>query len=160
MLLLDANVIGTAYTTLYPMGRFPEYWEWIVHQGERSRHGIPNTVWEELLNYEDDTLRDWLKGNKESLWVDDERCFEAVGDVLEAYDADEADLEILGADPFLIAFAIVTGETIVTYEVSKPSKTGKNRKIPDVCNDLGVNWIPGHDHIVVLDFSTDWKVRG
>lgn len=49
---------------------------------------------------------------------------------------------MIGRDPFLIAYASVSADrVVVTKEVSKPSKQGANRKIPDVCNDLGVKCI-------------------
>jgi hypothetical protein len=44
----------------------------------------------------------------------------------------------------------------VTAEVSKPTRTGARRHVPDVCGDCGVNWISPVAFIAELDFSTDW----
>ncbi|MCC7047670.1 MAG: DUF4411 family protein [Alphaproteobacteria bacterium] len=51
----------------------------------------------------------------------------------------DVDLEKIGRAPFLIAAALRAPDRIVvTREVSKPSKQGANRKIPDVCQTFGV----------------------
>jgi Domain of unknown function (DUF4411) len=67
----------------------------------------------------------------------------------------DSDLEKIGRDPFLIAYASVSADRIVvTKEVSKPSKQGANRKIPDVCDELEVTWKPDFEVFRVLGFST------
>jgi hypothetical protein len=50
-------------------------------------------------------------------------------------------MEKIEQDPFLVAYALSyrPDVTVVTKEVSAPSKIGANRKVPDVCRtgDLG-----------------------
>ncbi len=72
---------------------------------------------------------------------------------------DEKGVEEVGRDPFLISYAYGANEPrcVVTFENSAPSKKGKNRKIPDVCKDLGVECGTLFDVIEALDFTTDWK---
>ena len=74
-------------------------------------------------------------------------------------DPDEADIETLGKDPFLIAYALVgkSQRTVVTNEVSKSTLTGANRKIPDVCKDLDVPCITGFAFFRKVNFRTDWQ---
>jgi Domain of unknown function (DUF4411) len=58
------------------------------------------------------------------------------------YAPDRNDVEIVkvGKDPFLIAAALAGSDrVIVTREVSKPSMTRANRKVPDVCATLGLS---------------------
>ena len=76
-----------------------------------------------------------------------------------ALDLDEAEQEKIGRDPFLIAYAYAATEErlVVTFEVSAPKKQRANRKIPDVCRELGVSCVTLFDLIEALDFTTDWK---
>jgi Domain of unknown function (DUF4411) len=71
---------------------------------------------------------------------------EAVDAVLmrRAVDADAPDLtddelDVIGRDPFLIAYALAApaNRCVVATEVSRPTATRKNRRVPDVCRDLG-----------------------
>jgi hypothetical protein len=78
-----------------------------------------------------------------------------------APDLKDVELEELGRDPFLVAYALpyITDRTIITTEVSKPSKKRANRHIPDVCNALGVLWGNTFKLTSELDFKTNWKRR-
>lgn len=55
-------------------------------------------------------------------------------------DPTDQEIEAMGRDPFLLAYALADplNHTIVTTEVSKPSKRRANRKVPDVGRDLGI----------------------
>ena len=104
---------------------------------------------------------DWLKDAKAALLFDEEADPKLVGEVtLYGYgELDEIGLEKVGRDPFLISYGYAdkTGRTIVTLEVSAPSKRGANRKIPDVCADLGIACRDLFEFIKALDFTTNWK---
>jgi hypothetical protein len=68
-------------------------------------------------------------------------------------------LEKMGRDPILIAYALAASDRIVvTKEVSAPSKQGANRKIPDVCNSLGVQPMKDFDFFRALGFTTRWPI--
>lgn len=73
-----------------------------------------------------------------------------------AADLDEAELEMVGRDPFLIAHA-VADRCVVSFDVSAPSKKRANRKVPDVCADFGIKCITLFSLIETLDFTTEWK---
>jgi hypothetical protein len=63
--------------------------------------------------------------------------------VREGYAPDLTDVQIeeLGRDPFLVAYAMAGNERcVVTTEVSKPAKIRQNRQLPDVCQTFGVAW--------------------
>ena len=69
-------------------------------------------------------------------------------------------IEKIGRDPFLISYALADPDNIVivTTENSKPSITEpSNKKVPDVCNALGI--IPMHTFrfTKVLGFTTNWN---
>ena len=51
-----------------------------------------------------------------------------------AVDLDDEEIEIVGRDPFLIAYGLLDPEEscVVTAELSKPARARANRHIPDV----------------------------
>ena len=110
--LLDANVLITAANTYYGLSRVPEFWSWLLYQAESGRLKIPVEMYAEVLEgrKEDDELLDWAKDDKHrSVLVLDEApqphlVRRVVG---EGYADDLTDDQIdkLGRDPFLIAYA-------------------------------------------------------
>ena len=159
--LLDANVLITANNDYYPLGRVPEFWEWLVECGNRQQVKIPVEMYEEIVKG-DDNLTRWLKGNRDALLLDenvDEKLVARVTESGYAPDLSDEELEQLGRDPFLIAYALGDPERrlVVTTEVSKPKRQRANRHIPDVCQDLGVRCCNTFEFVKVLDFTTDWQ---
>ena len=77
-----------------------------------------------------------------------------------APDLDEAELEKLGRDPFLIAYALKesTRRCIVTAEVSRPRKKRANRKVPDVAKQFGIRPLDPFKFARELNFSTGWRL--
>ena len=160
--LLDANVLIDAHRDYYPMQRVPEFWDWLIHQGHEDRVKIPVEVYEELARGKDDLSR-WTSdpATKDALLLDAEADPEHVSHVVErGYASNLTDEEIakLGRDPFLIAYALDSGkECVVTTENSKPRAQRANRKIPDVCDQLGIPWCGPFAFLHSLDFKTEWK---
>ena len=159
--LLDANVLITANNDYYPLGRVPEFWEWLVECGNKQQVKIPVEMYEEIVKG-DDNLTRWLKGNRDALLLDenvDEKLVARVTESGYAPDLSDEELEQLGRDPFLIAYALGDPERrlVVTTEVSKPKRQRANRHIPDVCQDLGVRCCNTFEFVKVLDFTTDWQ---
>ena len=111
-----------------------------------------------------DDLAEWLKDDQveSALRLDEEVDIGLVQKVTDegyAPDLRDDEVEKLGRDPFLIAYALVdpTNRTVVTAEVSKPSRTRGNRHIPDVCGDLRVPCCNTFELTTALDFRTDWN---
>ncbi|MCZ6772515.1 MAG: DUF4411 family protein [Proteobacteria bacterium] len=158
--LLDADVLIRADRFYYPLNRFPIFWSWLAHVGAEGSAKVPLEQYEEIASGRGE-LVDWLKDAKEALLFDEEADPTLVGEVtLYGYgELDENGLEKVGRDPFLISYGYAdkTGRTIVTLEVSAPNKQGANRKIPDVCADLGVVCRDLFEFIKALDFTTNWK---
>lgn len=75
-----------------------------------------------------------------------------------APDLTDIELEVIGRDPFLIAYALadIDNRMAVTGEV-RSNKQRQNRPIPSVCDALGVKscdqWAFGR----ALNFRTGWK---
>ena len=75
-----------------------------------------------------------------------------------ANDLTDDQLEEIGRDPFLVAYAMSgAGRCVVTREVSRPSKKRQNRRLPDVCVTFGVPWCDPFQANRNLGFKTGWK---
>ncbi|MDE2716645.1 MAG: DUF4411 family protein, partial [Chloroflexota bacterium] len=99
---------------------------------------------------------------KNAIVLDEEPDPALVQQVVErgyAPDLNEHELERLGRDPFLIAYALVspTSRCVVTTEVSRPSKRRANRKVPDVARRFGITSLDPFKFTRALDFTTDWR---
>nr|VFK17489.1 MAG: protein of unknown function (DUF4411) [Candidatus Kentron sp. LFY] len=167
--LLDANTLIDAKRDYYPFRRVPEFWDWLIHQGTIGNIKIPIEIYEEFeepkrKDGSRDELAEWAARPdvKAALLFSEEADLELVRKVtIGGYgeDLSDTELETIGRDPFLISRALSDkkNRTIVTTEVSKPRSKRANRKIPDVCRDLGIRPINNFDLLNELDFRTSWK---
>ena len=129
---------------------------------------VPEEMFEEVVvprPTSPDALVDWSTANRELLVLDESVVVELVDRVTrEGYADDLTDDELVkvGRDPFLIAYALAGDHrrrTVVTTEVSKPSRKRANRHLPDVCGDFNVPCLNTFTLIQTLDFRTDWRAR-
>jgi hypothetical protein len=126
---------------------------------------MPVEIIEEITDGNDD-LAAWLSDRKhlDALQLDEEvdrALVQLVSDRGYAPDLTDSEIEIIGRDPFLIAYALqdTAGRCVVTTEVSKPSRVRHNRHMPDVCQSLSVTVINSFQLVRTLDFSTSWRSR-
>jgi len=162
--LLDANTLIDANRDYYGLDTVPQFWDWLIHMGNLGEVKIPLEIYEELKRG-NDILTDWVKRQdvEEALLYDQEADPALVGQVLDVgYGPNLSDIQIekIGRDPFLIAYALADPKNIaiVTTEVSKPSTTEpSNKKVPDVCNTLGVSHLHTFRFTKVLGFNTNWN---
>ena len=127
---------------------------------------VPLEIWEEIQpgRKENDSFLDWISDpkNEEALLLAEDVDAGLVPTVVSdgcADDLTDDELEVVGRDPFLIAYALVdaTGRRVVTSEVSKPSKQRQNRHLPDVCKTFGVSCCNPFEMNRALGFSTGWS---
>jgi len=168
MFLLDANVLITAHNTYYNIEQVPEFWDWLRHMGESDQLRMPLEIYEEIKDGskddELDALFAWVNDadNKAAILLDEAVDPAAVALVIEqgyASDLTDDELEEIGRDPFLVAYGLadVANRTVVTTEVSKPSRIRQNRKLPDVCNTFGLKCCDTFSLTKQLGFKTGWK---
>lgn len=166
MYLLDASVLITAHNLYYPIDAVPEYWEWLAHMGAQGQVKMPFEIYEEVKegpDEEKDPLFAWLQqgGIKDVLLLADTIEPSLVQKVIvEGYAPDLTDdqLEQVGRDPFLIAYALSAQDRcVVTVETSEPRKQRQNRKIPDVCMTMGATSCDPFKFNRSLGFRTNWK---
>ena len=155
LFLLDASVLIEANRDYYPIGRVPQFWEWLLIRAKEGRLKMPIETYEEVAAG-NDSLADWVKEHETELVLDAAASQELVAEVLERYapDLTRSELRRIGKDAFLIAHALADRENIcvVTTEMSRPSRRRGNRHIPDVCEELGIRCIHTFRLIRLLDF--------
>lgn len=157
--LLDANVLISAQELHYPLARIPQFWTWLLLTAETGKIKLPVEIFNEIA-ISKGALKDWLttpdhaKKLKLMGQVDGTNLQNVIS---QGYAADltESEVEQIGQDPFLIAYAIPYGAdvTVVTREVSSPKKQRQNRKVPDVCKQFGVRCITDFQLFQELDFK-------
>lgn len=143
--LLDANILISAYNYDFPPRKNPgEFWSWFQDCGDEHTLIIPQKVMEEVQRGTDD-LHAFLSKMEGVRTESTLSALPYLSRVVTAYgQMDEADLERLDkkADPYIIAHALDLGATVVTNEIPRPGIfTPANKKIPDVCSQLGVSCI-------------------
>ena len=157
--LIDANVLIRAHEDYYPLDRVPQFWTWLAREATAGRIKMPLEIHNEIA-ISRGPLRNWIceRHIRQALVLDEEADAELVDRVLtEGYGEDltDSDLEKIGEDAFLIAYALAADDrVVVTKETSSPRKQGANRKIPDVCDALNVECIADFDLYRRLAFTT------
>lgn len=153
--LLDSNAFIQAKNTYYSMAICPGFWDWILHSNNRQGVSSIDFVRKELEKGKDD-LTKWVKNNPHIfVSVDDELTQKVFGQVANYVNSlshlkDGAKSDFLsGADPWLIAKAIVTSTTIVTHE--KLDLQSKRKVfIPNICQNFKVTYIDTFELLHVL----------
>lgn len=160
--LLDANVLIDANRDYYPLDRVPQFWEWLAEMGRLGRVKVPLEIYEEVVlpkPQRPDLLVDWLTKYKETLVLPCQvvpNLVATVTDLSYARDLTDDEVEKIGRDPFLVAYAVgrTSERCIVTTEHSRPSRKRANRKLPDVCDDFSVRCIDTFRMTRELNFRT------
>ena len=169
MYVLDADILIRAKNTYFQFERVPPFWDWLAQQAEKGNVWMPHETWVKIGDKtpdQRDELALWAIDHKDNLIIEDRSYDTRFGEVYQQYawpdgsPTTEADTITIGDDYALIAAALDNGYTVVTNEVRNNS-IGANKKIPNVCDELGVDCIdldgssgaPGL--IDVLDFRID-----
>ncbi len=156
--LLDANVLIRAHEDYYPLERIPQFWDWLKEMGNDGVIKVPHEIYSEV-SIATGPLGKWLneKDSKNSLLLDEEVDLDLLQYVINdgyATNLTDDEVEKMGRDPFLIAYALDNkNRAVVTKEVSKPTKTRANKKVPDVCNQINVKWMNDFQLYKELDFK-------
>jgi hypothetical protein len=169
--LLDANVLIRAHADYYALDRVPQFWHWLVHHAAGGRVKMPQEIFEEVAGggapRDGDLLLPFLRRQdvRRALILDEEPNTQRLEQVLtQAYGGPlptEADLERMGQDPFLVAYALAdpARRCVVTCEASKPGQIGPRRHVPNACTDVGVRALTPFEFVRALDFTVDWRAR-
>ena len=155
--LLDANVLIRAHEDYYPIDRVPQFWVWLLGLAEAGHAKLPFEIYHEIA-VSTGPLKDWVSSSqvKKALVLEEEVHPDLLHRVLTQGYApvlDDSELVKIGCDPMLVAYGLAdSSRVVVTKEVSKPSKQRANRKVPDVCNNVGVKWAKDFDFFRIMNF--------
>ncbi len=143
---LDANVLIQAWHHYYSPDICPDYWELLSNIGQDDKLFIPALVFEEI-NRTDDDLAQWLKSSNIPVRETTENVTKCLNGIYSAnpdhkYLVDNVKGRSL-ADPWVIAHAIDENAIVVTKEekVTAINKKRNKIKIPDVCDNMKINWM-------------------
>ena len=126
--ILDSSFFIETSRLHLPLDKQPSFWNWLVKLAKAKVISIPSMVYEELIAG-DDRLAVWMQANKEAL-VNQNAAYDQISRVMaEGYGTiDEVTLEVLRADPWVIAHALAVSGTVVTSE--KPGKQTAPKRFP------------------------------
>jgi hypothetical protein len=157
--LLDANTLIDADQYYYGINQVPQFWEWLLREAAAGRVKMPEEIWQEVKDSNSD-LGPWIndRTHKELLILDeqpDATLLNAVINAAYAPDLTDTEVEQMGRDPFLAAYALADRDrVVVTKETSATSKVRGKRKLPDACNIMGVPWMTDFAMYKLLGFRT------
>lgn len=156
MYLLDANTYIEAKNRYYQMSFCPAYWDWLDQQYQSGSLASVSSVYDELAN-KGDELSDWVQPRRDQFHpvsADDIqiKMAEVAQYVADLPNKSPANIGqfLSGADPWLVARASLTGETIVTHEVPVDANS-KKVKIPNICDHFEVDYINTFELLNLLD---------
>jgi predicted nucleic acid-binding protein len=141
---IDANVLIQAWQKYYSPKYCPDYWSVLNELGIQGKIFLSQMVFDEITRT-DDGLSKWLKKSKIPVRKVDEpvtKCLQGIfsKNPIHKYLVDNIKGRSL-ADPWVIAHAINEGATVVTKEEKVTAINSTKIKIPNVCDNMGVNWI-------------------
>jgi len=150
---LDSNVLIQAWQKYYSPKYCPSYWDVLNELGSEDRIFIPSMVYDEIVKTDDD-LSVWLKGSNikvKPITADVTQILKSI------YAADPNHKHLVDskkgrslADPWVIAHAIKEGAIVVTKEEKVTALNSTKIKIPNVCDNMGVNWINDYSMVEQL----------
>jgi hypothetical protein len=137
-------VLIQAWQHYYSPSICNDYWTILDELGQADRIFIPEEVFGEITNTEDE-LSEWLK--KSSIPV--RSTTSSVISRWQAILAANPDHKLLVdnikgrslADPWVVSHAMDAGATVVTKEQPLTAANSKRIKIPNVCDNMNIPWI-------------------
>lgn len=150
---LDSNVLIQAWQKYYSPIYCPSYWEVLNELGAEEKIFIPSMVYDEIVRTDDD-LSEWLKSSNISVKPITSEVTQILtsiyaADVSHKYLVDNKKGRSL-ADPWVIAHAIKENAVVVTKEEKVTAIHSKKIKIPNVCDNMGVDWITDYKMVEQL----------
>ena len=153
---IDANVLITAADGPFRFSINPGFWTFIDEQIKAGTIRSPKMVYDEIVTNvgAGDELSKWIRNRRQSgLFVPSSASVQAemkkIADFVMANHPQRHAAEFLrGADGWLIAHAIESKGTVITFETRQ---TGALRvKIPNVCDRFNVSCINPYDMLEEL----------
>ncbi len=144
--VLDANVFIEAAHRYYAFDLAPGFWQALLENAANGRIQSIDRIKDEI-EQGDDELKNWVNSDPGWFASTDQT------DIIDAYRrimswvqrsgqfSDAAKGEFArGADGWLVAYAMVNGNVVVTHEQFAPD-VRKTVPIPNVCREFGVTYV-------------------
>lgn len=144
-LLLDSNAFLTPAMTYYAFDICGSYWSWIAQAAAAGNVKSISPVKRELRQ-KDDQIKHWIELHGADIFMSDDSAVKNTMAQVSMWASSNgyttaAIAEFLSkADSYLVAYAMLGGNQIVTLETSAPAAKSKI-KIPDAANAHGISTI-------------------
>ena len=138
--VFDANILIRSSRIGFAVNEdeFNGFLDWVFSLIEKGVIVLPECVFNKISG-DKDTLAQWCKVHVKEYKIDDSIAAPYLQKVLEAYEAaDVKTIEAIGSDAFIIAHALACGGTVVTYEKESRATSALYKKIPSICEKLGI----------------------
>jgi hypothetical protein len=143
--VVDSNCFIESKNRYYAFDFCPAFWDWMEQQNDLGVVFSTEDIAHELMGLQDE-LADWAKRKGPTFFLPrDNAMVPKVTEIVKwarnvGFKTQAVDEFVRGADPFLVAYALAHGDTVVSHE--KPNPNQRNRiKIPDVCQEFHVPYI-------------------
>jgi len=146
---LDTSFLINGWNKRYPVNVFPALWDALSGLMGRQLVFSCEEVYNEL-KHQQDALFDWAKARRAAFEKPNEEILEELARIMAQFRnfAAQGGGSRNRADPFVIAHARVAGAVVVTDEEPvQRQKPTKPPKIPNVCEEIGVLWMPPADFL-------------
>lgn len=143
--ILDSNIFIQAKNLTYPFNTFDGFWDWISSEIKIENIILCRPVYNELKDQRDD-LAKWITGfsnlvkePKGSVKAEYHLFLKNISNYV--YNQYPSSYKVFfdGADPYIIAFALASHNTIVTHEKNQPEC--QRPKIPVISSHFGAQTI-------------------
>ena len=167
--LVDSDVFITAKNLYYSFDLCPGFWKCVIHHHREGRVFSVDRVRSELLaGHKKEDLVQWVRDEVPQGFfhpVDTDMVVRAYMDIMmwvqrhpRYFDHAKAKFAT-SADGWLVAYAQVHGNTVVTNEQSAP-ESRREVKLPDVCDQFKVQRDNTYAMLRALNVHFDWAGGG
>jgi len=136
----------------FTMARAPQYWELLDDLAKREQAFCKMEVKREIQK-KNESLYTWAKKHNHLFKEVDTEIQKILIDLMKRFPRLVDSCKFRSpADPWVIAHAMAEYAVVVTKEQLETSKS-KRIKIPNVCNELGIEWMDEFQFLDELGFS-------
>jgi hypothetical protein len=155
---LDTNVFIQAWNGYYAIDFFPDYWNSLDQLAQQGLVFANEEVKKEIEDT-DDELKEWISSKHHFFKPIDDAVQECLVEVFKDPNHRRLVDSVKGrskADPWVIAHAMAERAIVVTKEEFAPPETQRIR-IPNVCDDLGIECI--NDYELIRRLGLNFSIR-
>ncbi len=141
--IIDSSCLIQAKNEYYDFDFHPGFWDWLLQANKDGKVYSIDRIFDEIESgLNTCPLKIWSKANKSAFFLplDDAtmKSMPAVALCVTSGDYGPASKSrfLASGDPFLIAYAMAHGHTVVSHEVHNPQK--KQVKVPTICAALKI----------------------